>query len=680
MWKCMTASFVGSQEPKARMLVALGALLASFNLQAGPVDDLQSGFWYRAPNSNLRDVVPANPPSGNTGPRSIMSTWNGGAYDTRRDRLIIWGGGHADYSGNEIYVFDVDALQWERLTDPSDPSGGSESSGVYGDGLPRSTHTNNELVYAANTDRFYFIGMGGVWVSGSRQNYSGQFDFESNTWAPITIRPDEGQPDSAVNAYDPVTGLVWHRPGWNAPLFSYDPTRDTWTEYPDPGWPDLQLGATAAIDPDRRLMVAIGNNQMFVWDLDNPGTVSEPTTTGARSMEGEYAPGFAFDAVSKQFVAWHGGEDVYVLDPDTWNWSRVTPDAANTVIPTAAERNGTFGRFRYIPSKNVFVAVNSIDEDVYFYKLAAGGGSTTPPPPPVPPPAPPPTSDPSDFDAACSQSGVLKCIGFDSASELDPYLTAADDDQIHGFLDTSVSASGGGSLRFEIPPFSSSDSSGAWRDDLGGSFGEGDRFYVAFKQRFSQAMVDTDFDGAGWKQMIIHRNGPSCASVQLVTQNQFHNGFPTMYTDCGAYNFYIEQPDGDFHLQQGDYVCRYRSPNTTDCSYYRADNWMTFYYEVEVGNWDTPNSVVRAFVAYEGEPLMQFVDMRDVSFEYDSSPSDTFDIIQLTPYHTDKNASLNHPVAHTWYDDLIISTQPIYDVDAIPTAVRPMPPTGLAAQ
>jgi hypothetical protein len=47
------------------------------------------------------------------------------------------------------------------------------------------------------------------------------------------------------------------------------------------------------------------------------------------------------------------------------------------VIPTSGASAGTYGRFRYVPSKNVFVVVNDIDEDVYIYRLSAGG---TPPP------------------------------------------------------------------------------------------------------------------------------------------------------------------------------------------------------------------------------------------------------------------------------------------------------------
>jgi len=48
-----------------------------------------------------------------------MTAWSGGAFDTTRDRLVVWGGGHADYPGNELYVFDLGTLRWQRLTDPS---------------------------------------------------------------------------------------------------------------------------------------------------------------------------------------------------------------------------------------------------------------------------------------------------------------------------------------------------------------------------------------------------------------------------------------------------------------------------------------------------------------------------------------------------------------------------------
>ena len=42
--------------------------------------------------------------------------------------------------------------------------------------------------------------------------------------------------------------------------------------------------------------------------------------------------------------------------------------------PTAPVDHGTFGRFRYVRRTNVFVLVNGVDDDVWFYKHTAGCG------------------------------------------------------------------------------------------------------------------------------------------------------------------------------------------------------------------------------------------------------------------------------------------------------------------
>jgi hypothetical protein len=68
-------------------------------------------------------------------------------------------------------------------------------------------------------------------------------------------------------------------------------------------------------------------------------------------------------------VGWHGG-DVYALNCDTKVWTAYT--AANAPAPN---QNGTYGRWQYVPKYNVFVNVNRIGDNVYFYKLTAGGGS-----------------------------------------------------------------------------------------------------------------------------------------------------------------------------------------------------------------------------------------------------------------------------------------------------------------
>ena len=37
----------------------------------------------------------------------------------------------------------------------------------------------------------------------------------------------------------------------------------------------------------------------------------------------------------------------------------------------AAQQWGTFGRFRYVPSRNLFILCNGVKQNVYFYRLTA---------------------------------------------------------------------------------------------------------------------------------------------------------------------------------------------------------------------------------------------------------------------------------------------------------------------
>ncbi len=116
----------------------------------------------------------------------------------------------------------------------------------------------------------------------------------------------------------------------------------------------------------------------------------------------------------------------------------------------------------------------------------------------------------ADFDKRCHASGVLVCEGFDSADKFRPAkwpatgLYPSGDGQLRGTLDTSVKASGQGSLRFEIPPHSPANASGYWRQMIGKNFGAGTTYYVQFRQRFSREMLKNNFGDTTWKQALFH--------------------------------------------------------------------------------------------------------------------------------------------------------------------------------
>lgn len=286
------------------------------------------------------------------------------------------------------------------------------------------------------------------------------------------------------------------------------------------------------------------------------------------------------------------------------------------------------------------------------------------------------------FEDLCAARGVVKCEGFETQDDVNPYLIPDSRGNLRPSVDTTVAASGRGSLKYTIPPRSTGNSSGAYLSPLGANFGAGDSFYVSFKQRFSKEMLNTHFGGDGWKQVIIHSAGSSCAAVEITTQNIYHRGFPQLYSRCGADHFTVKLSGGDYLLQQGDYNCHYqavaaKTAGPKDCSMYRPDEWITFYYEIHVGEWGKPNSSVRAYIAYEGEPLKQFIDIDNYVLRYNDSPTDTFARIQLTPYNTNKPSDRDHPTATTWYDDLIVSREPIF---SSVSGVRPLPPTDVDAK
>jgi len=362
-------------------LLWLRPTLASAQSIPTAVANMVPGTWLRVPNSNLTAVNPC--PANNcsyssaSGFNAVMDAWSGGTFDSTRNRLIVWGGGHNDYAGNEVYAFDMTTLTWSRLTNPSTPN--ASNSGIYADGTPSSRHTYGALAYLPNVDRMFNAG-GPTYQSGSSNNMTWFFNFSNNTWqrrtnAPI---PSNGQCCGYAAAYDPVTGHVFRSHGDG--LSEYDANANTWTNH---GGSSPSLYINVAIAPADRLMVAVGGGSYgvagtYYWRLNPPsGSLTKANTTGDKIVELGAAPGFAWSSAANVFVGWNGGASVYTLDPKTWVWTKIDPADANIVVPTTPNSRGTYGRFQYVPAMNIFVLVNRVNEDVYIYKPNFGA-STTP--------------------------------------------------------------------------------------------------------------------------------------------------------------------------------------------------------------------------------------------------------------------------------------------------------------
>jgi chitodextrinase len=273
----------------------------------------------------------------------------------------------------------------------------------------------------------------------------------------------------------------------------------------------------------------------------------------------------------------------------------------------------------------------------------------------------------ADFSARCAAGGVVLCQGFDDATKFgaavypNSGLYGANDGRIYGSQDTTLKTSGAGSLKLSAV-VAAPNSAGQWNQDMGANFGENTTFYVQFRYRMTPEMMRGTGDGA--KVAVFHNFFNTCADLAIVTQHIYFRGFPQMYTDCGAQNLH-RYSGSTLYLQQGSepfpngdgWNCPYgNSYSSSRCSFFRPDTWMTFYYRVDIGTWGQPNSHIQAWIAYEGEPFKQFVNAPNHRLNNVAPAFPGINRVTLMPYSTDATTAPNGSV---WYDELIVSRQPI---------------------
>lgn len=372
-----TAAGVPDAPPSNAVTIALPRLLT-----APPIP--QEPGWYELANTKLRSVDPCPSRncaySGVEGVSAVIDDWNSGAFDTTRNRLLLWGGGHAGYYGNEIYALNLDTLTMERLTDPGLPIQECADTTAHGT-QPSARHTYDGVTYIARTDQF--LSLGGVVACGA---YGGgafapampwRFDFPSRQWhkiaptfVPSTVTMQYLAPQYITSAYDAVTGLVWFSNG--SCLYSYEASthaivqRTTGRDCRLNVSPYSSNLTTSIVDPDRRLFLTFGRGEGWKFDL-SPGGNYQPqriVTDGGRVQYVGY-PGLAYDPIEKCVIAWMGGDTVYSLNMFTLTWM---PHAFHGG-PGAANTNGTYKRFAYSPKDDVFVVVNSADRNAFALRL-----------------------------------------------------------------------------------------------------------------------------------------------------------------------------------------------------------------------------------------------------------------------------------------------------------------------
>ncbi|MEK7138744.1 MAG: LamG-like jellyroll fold domain-containing protein, partial [Patescibacteria group bacterium] len=295
----------------------------------------------------------------------------------------------------------------------------------------------------------------------------------------------------------------------------------------------------------------------------------------------------------------------------------------------------------------------------------------------------------ADFHARRIGPGVIYSQGFDNfnptsfpascgggwpTASLPECYNPASDGTTHAFLEQSVYVSGDsstgqrGALRLDTTNVASANTTGDYFIRWPQVFSQNSHFYVQYHMKMKGYVVggpgnwtSPNIGGQGWKTSVFApQTGPLCGSIELTTVNFYYENELRLYTACSQDPYTNFEFAPTYRRQQGDYNCIYNDPNPqANCAMFHGDEWNTFYYDVQIGTWGQPNSYVQVYVDRgDGQGMKKWIDAPN--YMLNGTAGNGYGLTDLTNYNTNKSDSRPSPATYsTWYDELIISTQPI---------------------
>ena len=377
----------GSPQFNASLILSGLTILLAPALSADVHNAVPQAYgWHELPDTRLVDQCPPNNFAGYgynfaSACDNVTEAWGGAGYDSGRNRMYIWGGGHADYYGNELYALDLTTQQMVRLTDPGAPAdpdaSPAESELAPHDGTqPHSRHTYDGITYIDHADRLWAFSGSLASKVGSGDNVTWLFDPNTNAWTRDAHSGDIPKVVfAAFAAYDPISEKVFFHDRTALYTYTYAPDGGVYEKLINDG--AIGLDGNAAIDPINRKMLVIGRGQQIIYDLDPAGgyTRTDHPPAGDAGFLAHSGPGLAYDANAGQFVAWIGDGKIYYLDAATMTWSSLAMNGG----PGPQHSQGTYGRFAYVAETDAFVVVGRSEYNATTFKTPVGVMDATPP-------------------------------------------------------------------------------------------------------------------------------------------------------------------------------------------------------------------------------------------------------------------------------------------------------------
>ena len=365
-------------------------------------------------------------------PRKIIAAWSSMTWDPNRHHLIIWGGGHANYAGNDVYRFDAADLRWHRASLPSavEPLFDDRRFFTVDGALnaPISSHTYDNQEFLPQLDRFITFGgasynAGRIFVLDDGVTKTGPYLWDPSRadanmvggldgsqvdpnvtggrmWTNRNAIAVNGtgarRPDSFVNgtsAYVLEQGvesiLVTESPQNGGDLFRYqipslaNPALDRW-ELIGPGLRSYSDQGAGAYDPVRRLYLRtakMGTSYGIVmWNVATPGLANNPIKFVPPNFNGQFVlsklHGMDFDSQRSVFVLWNGDGRIWYLKPpasgpafSATGWTVTEAPVSGTSSPALTAGTGVLGKWKYLASHDVMLGLgDGFEGQVWIYK------------------------------------------------------------------------------------------------------------------------------------------------------------------------------------------------------------------------------------------------------------------------------------------------------------------------
>lgn len=360
-------------------------------------------------------------------PQGVVRAWSSLAWDSARGDAILWGGGHANYSGNEVYRWRSSTMRWELSSLPTAVScSGRDCRTVDGAAnSPISSHTYDNNEYLPVADRFITFG-------GNKYNLAGSFYMDGNPTGPYLWDPNRadgtkvGGLDGSNRDPSVLGGQMWENRGqWDSLsaetqqallrqtqdsaaatavvtvdgkdvvyqsrtkyLLKYtvndvnDASQDEWKIVWDGEWHEGMWGQGAAsINLVDNILVRTAGKKIYGFDL-NPGASKSPfliepiDLTGRFNYDALRLMGQDYDAERNRILLWEGLRNIWSLTRNElgqWILDLVAPSNLIGGVNPYEQRvfTGILGKWKYAADWDLFVGMyNWENGDILAYKPA----------------------------------------------------------------------------------------------------------------------------------------------------------------------------------------------------------------------------------------------------------------------------------------------------------------------